>query len=115
MMKLMNDLNVMRIYDVFEGLTKFDYVVAGELFDFLVNRGLVPPDESLAYFEQNVYGLNYVHTFSIIRRDPKPENILIASRPLPSPNSRLGHGENSYGPPTTPPQKSTTVRNTTHI
>jgi serine/threonine protein kinase len=115
MMKLMNHLNVMRIYDVFEGLTKFNYVVAGELFDFLVNRGLVPPDESLAYFEQNVYGLNYVHTFSIIRRDPKPENILIASRPLPSPNSRLGHGENSYGPPTTPPQKSTTARNTTHI
>ena len=74
------------------GLTELDYVIAGELFDFLVNRGLVPPDEALAYFKQNVYGLNYVHTFSIIRRD-EPENIMIASRPPSSSNSRLRHGD----------------------
>jgi serine/threonine protein kinase len=43
------------------------------LFDFL-----------FAYFKQIVYGLNYVHIFSVIHRDRyKPENILIASLSLP--------------------------------
>ena len=83
MMKLMNHPNIMRIYDVYEGANELflvlEYVEGGELFDFLVNRGRLPPDEALAYFKQLVYGLNYAHTFSIIHRDLKPENILIAS------------------------------------
>jgi len=83
MMKLMNHPNIMRIYDVFEGdkelFLVLEYVEGGELFDFLVNRGRLPPNEALEYFRQIVYGLNYAHTFSIIHRDLKPENILIAS------------------------------------
>ncbi|KAG6830537.1 hypothetical protein H0H87_007735 [Tephrocybe sp. NHM501043] len=83
MMKLMNHPNIMRIYDVYEGdkelFLVLEYVEGGELFDFLVNRGHLPPSEALAYFKQIIYGLNYAHTFSIIHRDLKPENILIAS------------------------------------
>ncbi|KAG6830371.1 hypothetical protein H0H92_001008 [Tricholoma furcatifolium] len=83
MMKLMNHPNIMRIYDVFEGdkelFLVLEYIEGGELFDFLVNRGRLPPSEALAYFKQIIYGLNYAHTFSIIHRDLKPENILIAS------------------------------------
>ncbi|KAG5646375.1 hypothetical protein DXG03_003698 [Asterophora parasitica] len=83
MMKLMNHPNIMRIYDVYEGdkelFLVLEYVEGGELFDFLVNRGRLPPTEALAYFKQIIYGLNYAHTFSIIHRDLKPENILIAS------------------------------------
>lgn len=83
MMKLMNHPNIMRIYDVFEGEKELflvlEFVQGGELFDFLVNRGRLPPSEALEYFKQIVYGLNYAHTFSIIHRDLKPENILIAS------------------------------------
>ncbi|KAF8637931.1 hypothetical protein AX17_002552 [Amanita inopinata Kibby_2008] len=83
MMKLMNHPNIMRIYDVFEGdkelFLVLEYVEGGELFDFLVNRGRLPPQEALEYFKQIIYGLNYAHTFSIIHRDLKPENILIAS------------------------------------
>ncbi|KAH7906608.1 kinase-like domain-containing protein [Hygrophoropsis aurantiaca] len=83
MMKLMNHPNILRIYDVFEGDKELylvlEYVEGGELFDFLVNRGRLPPLEALAYFKQIVYGLNYAHTFSIIHRDLKPENILIHS------------------------------------
>ncbi|KIK93860.1 hypothetical protein PAXRUDRAFT_828543 [Paxillus rubicundulus Ve08.2h10] len=83
MMKLMNHPNVLRIYDVFEGENELylvlEYVEGGELFDFLVNRGRLPPLEALAFFKQIVYGLNYAHTFSIIHRDLKPENILIHS------------------------------------
>ncbi|KAF9239895.1 hypothetical protein BU15DRAFT_46245 [Melanogaster broomeanus] len=83
MMKLMNHPNILRIYDVFEGENELylvlEYVEGGELFDFLVNRGRLPPLEALAFFKQIVYGLNYAHTFSIIHRDLKPENILISS------------------------------------
>lgn len=83
MMKLMNHPNIMRIYDVFEGERELflvlEYIEGGELFDFLVNRGRLPPSEALIYFKQIIYGLNYAHTFSIIHRDLKPENILIAS------------------------------------
>ncbi|KAF6764117.1 CAMK/CAMKL/GIN4 protein kinase [Ephemerocybe angulata] len=83
MMKLMNHPNIMRIYDVYEGEKELflvlEYVEGGELFDFLVNRGRLPPGEALLYFRQIIYGLNYAHTFSIIHRDLKPENILIAS------------------------------------
>lgn len=83
MMKLMNHPNIMRIYDVYEGEKELflvlEYIEGGELFDFLVNRGRLPPLEALAYFKQIVHGLNYAHTFSIIHRDLKPENILIHS------------------------------------
>ena len=83
MMKLMNHPNILRIYDVFEGENELylvlEYVEGGELFDFLVNRGRLPPLDALAFFKQIVYGLNYAHTFSIIHRDLKPENILIHS------------------------------------
>jgi serine/threonine protein kinase len=83
MMKLMNHPNILRIYDVYEGEKELylilEYVQGGELFDFLVNRGRMPPLEALAYFKQIIYGLAYSHAFSIIHRDLKPENILIAS------------------------------------
>ncbi|KAI0288365.1 kinase-like domain-containing protein [Russula brevipes] len=83
MMKLMNHPNIMRIYDVYEGDNELylilEYIEGGELFDFLVNRGKLPPLDALAYFKQIIYGLNYAHAFSIIHRDLKPENILIHS------------------------------------
>jgi serine/threonine protein kinase len=47
MMELMNHPNIMRIYDVFEGDKELflvhEYVEGGELFDFLVNKGRLPP------------------------------------------------------------------------
>ena len=103
MMKLMNHPNVMRIYDVYEGDKELylilEYVEGGELFDFLVNRGRLPPAEALAYFKQIVYGLNYAHTFSIIHRDLKPENILIHS--LNPPLIKIADwGMAAFAPPT---------------
>ncbi|KAF5369095.1 hypothetical protein D9758_003077 [Tetrapyrgos nigripes] len=83
MMKLMNHPNILRIYDVYEGSKELflvlEYVEGGELFDFLVNKGRLPPSKAVIFFKQIIYGLNYAHTFSIIHRDLKPENILIAS------------------------------------
>ncbi|EGN92854.1 hypothetical protein SERLA73DRAFT_163815 [Serpula lacrymans var. lacrymans S7.3] len=102
MMKLMNHPNILRIYDVFEGDKELylvlEYVEGGELFDFLVNRGRLPPLEALAYFKQIVYALNYAHTFSIIHRDLKPENILIHS--LNPPTIKIADwGMAAFAPP----------------
>ncbi|OSD01424.1 Pkinase-domain-containing protein [Trametes coccinea BRFM310] len=103
MMKLMDHPNIMRIFDVYEGEKELylilEYVEGGELFDFLVNRGRLPPLEALAYFKQIVYGLNYAHTFSIIHRDLKPENILIHS--LNPPLIKIADwGMAAFAPPT---------------
>ncbi|KAF7794777.1 hypothetical protein EIP86_005915 [Pleurotus ostreatoroseus] len=103
MMKLMDHPNVMRIFDVYEGEKELylilEYVEGGELFDFLVNRGKLPPLEALGYFKQIVYGLNYAHTFSIIHRDLKPENILIHS--LDPPLIKIADwGMAAFAPPT---------------
>ncbi|KAG2357325.1 kinase-like domain-containing protein [Suillus spraguei] len=102
MMKLMDHPNILRIYDVFEGEKELylvlEYVEGGELFDFLVNRGRLPPLEALSFFKQIVYGLNYAHTFSIIHRDLKPENILIHS--LKPPLIKLADwGMAAFAPP----------------
>ena len=124
-MKLVNHTNVMRIYDTFEALTELylilKYIEDGELFDFLINRGLLPPDEALAYFKRIVYGLNYTHIFSIVHHDPKSENIVIASLSPPSSNSRFTtfaspslQLENSYGSPHYT-KSSTARRNTMDI
>ncbi|KAI9458686.1 kinase-like domain-containing protein [Lactarius psammicola] len=103
MMKLMNHPNIMRIYDVYEGDKELylilEYVEGGELFDFLVNRGKLPPLDALAYFKQIIYGLNYAHAFSIIHRDLKPENILIHS--LNPPLIKIADwGMAAFAPPT---------------
>ena len=103
MMKLMDHPNIMRIYDVYEGEKELylilEYVEGGELFDFLVNRGKLPPLEALGYFKQIVYGLNYAHTFSIIHRDLKPENILIHT--LDPPLIKIADwGMAAFAPPT---------------
>ena len=103
MMKLMNHPNIMRIYDVYEGDKELylilDYIEGGELFDFLVNRGKLPPLDALAYFKQIIYGLNYAHAFSIIHRDLKPENILIHSLNPPLSRSQIGGWQLLHRPP----------------
>ncbi|KAF9269591.1 Pkinase-domain-containing protein, partial [Marasmius fiardii PR-910] len=103
MMKLMNHPNILRIYDVYEGTKELflvlEYVEGGELFDFLVNRGRLPPPDAQAIFKQIILGLNYAHTFSIIHRDLKPENILIAA--LDPPLIKIADwGMAAFAPPT---------------
>ncbi|KAL0576404.1 serine/threonine-protein kinase gin4 [Marasmius crinis-equi] len=103
MMKLMNHPNILRIYDVYEGAKELflvlEYVEGGELFDFLVNRGRLPPADARTFFKQIILGLNYAHTFSIIHRDLKPENILIAS--LDPPLLKIADwGMAAFAPPT---------------
>ena len=54
-----------------------EYVPGGELFDYLVKRGRLPPSEALHYFQQITFAVDYCHRFNICHRDLKPENLLL--------------------------------------
>lgn len=54
-----------------------EYVPGGELFDYLVSRGRLPPQEALHYFQQIIHAVDYCHRFNICHRDLKPENLLL--------------------------------------
>ena len=82
-MKLIDHPNIMSLYDVFEADNELylllEFIEGGELFDFLVSRGRLPPLEALHYFKQIIYGVQYCHRFNICHRDLKPENLLLDS------------------------------------
>jgi hypothetical protein len=52
-------------------------VQAGELFDYMIEKGRL--DESVArrFFQQLMGGVEYCHNNKIVHRDLKPENILL--------------------------------------
>lgn len=80
-MKLIEHPNVMKLYDVWETSTELflilEYVEGGELFDYLCNKGRLPPSEALGYFQQIIHAVHYCHSFNIAHRDIKPENLLL--------------------------------------
>ncbi|KAK4686621.1 serine/threonine-protein kinase HSL1, negative regulator of Swe1 kinase, partial [Tremellales sp. Uapishka_1] len=80
-MKLIDHPNVMSLYDVWETPKELylvlEYVEGGELFDYLVSQGRLPPDEASRYFQQIIHGVDYCHRFNICHRDLKPENLLL--------------------------------------
>ncbi|WFD08336.1 hypothetical protein MVES1_003708 [Malassezia vespertilionis] len=80
-MKLIEHPNLLGLWDVYETSKELylvmEYVAGGELFDYLVSRGRLRPDEARSYFRQVIFGIGYCHTFSICHRDLKPENLLL--------------------------------------
>ncbi|KAI8899578.1 kinase-like domain-containing protein [Globomyces pollinis-pini] len=80
-MKLIQHPNILQIYDVYETSKELylvlEHVEGGELFDYLVKKGRLPESESLAFFQQIVYGVEFCHRHMICHRDLKPENLLL--------------------------------------
>jgi 5'-AMP-activated protein kinase catalytic alpha subunit len=50
-----------------------EFVSGGELFDFIVSRGRLAPDEARHFFHQIISGIEYCHYHKIVHRDLKPE------------------------------------------
>lgn len=80
-MKLIDHPNIMHLYDVWETSGELylilEYVEGGELFDYICEKGRLPPDEALDYFQQLMDALDYCHKLNVAHRDLKPENLLL--------------------------------------
>ncbi|KAF9518987.1 hypothetical protein BS47DRAFT_119079 [Hydnum rufescens UP504] len=80
-MKLIHHPHIMDMYDVYEDDNELylllEYIEGGELFDYLVSKGKLDPNEALSYFKQIISGVDYCHKFNICHRDLKPENLLL--------------------------------------
>ena len=50
-----------------------EFVSGGELFDYIVSRGRLAPDEARHFFHQIISGIEYCHYHKIVHRDLKPE------------------------------------------
>eukprot|EP00033_Pygsuia_biforma_P004246 GCRY01004656.1.p1 GENE.GCRY01004656.1~~GCRY01004656.1.p1 ORF type:complete len:334 (-),score=65.80 GCRY01004656.1:243-1244(-) len=84
LLKELNDLNVVRLYDVVHHQNKLFIVM--EFLDLDLkrymdkNKGILPPMLIKSYMYQLLKGLHFCHSHRILHRDLKPQNLLITSK-----------------------------------
>ncbi|UZJ52531.1 hypothetical protein CBS101457_001851 [Exobasidium rhododendri] len=76
--------NVMQLYEVM-ATESYIWMVTelcpgGELYDYLVERGIIPESEARRIFGQLCLAVAYVHDRGIVHRDLKLENVLLDGR-----------------------------------
>lgn len=80
-LKMCTHPHIIRLYEVIDTPSDIfvimEFVSGGELFDYIVSRGRLPPDEARHFFHQIVSGIEYCHYHRIVHRDLKPENLLL--------------------------------------
>jgi 5'-AMP-activated protein kinase catalytic alpha subunit len=73
--------HIIRLYEVIETpqdiYVVMEFVKAGELFDYIVEKGRLLEDEARHFFQQIVSGVEYCHRNMVVHRDLKPENLLL--------------------------------------
>ncbi|KAK4395936.1 SNF1-related protein kinase catalytic subunit alpha KIN10, partial [Sesamum angolense] len=76
--------HVIRLYEVIETPAEIyvvmEYVMRGELFDYIVEKGRLQEDEARRFFQQIIAGVEYCHRNMVVHRDLKPENLLLDSK-----------------------------------
>jgi 5'-AMP-activated protein kinase catalytic alpha subunit len=76
--------HIVRLYEVVHSPSDIfvvtEYVKAGELFDYIVEKGRLDESEARLYFQQIVGGVEYCHRNMVVHRDLKPENLLLDER-----------------------------------
>jgi serine/threonine protein kinase len=102
----MNHPGIIHIVDVFDDDTSFvmvlELVASGDLFDYIVGRGVEPfcEDDAKVLFVQLVEAMIYMHNEDVVHRDLKPENILVHVDPaFAIPNKSKDHQRNAPNVP----------------
>ena len=80
-LKLFMHPSIIRLYEIIQTPTDIyvvmEYVKAGELFDYIVEKGRLHEDEGRKFFQQIISGVEYCHRNMVVHRDLKPENLLL--------------------------------------
>ena len=73
--------HIIQLYEILETPTQIyivtEYVPAGELFDYIVEKDKLREVEVRKFFRQIISAIEYLHFLRIVHRDLKPENLLI--------------------------------------
>ncbi|KAJ0393091.1 hypothetical protein P43SY_004485 [Pythium insidiosum] len=81
LLRRMRHPHLIRLYEVIDTPTDIfmvlEYVAGGELFDYIVSKGRLSPEEARHFFHQIISGVEYCHFHRIVHRDLKPENLLL--------------------------------------
>ena len=81
LMKTLNHLNVLKMYETFETtnylMIVVEFISGGDLLSFLRKRNKVSEPIAKFLFKQLIEGLRYMHSQGIIHRDVKLDNILL--------------------------------------
>lgn len=64
--------HIIRLYEVMETQSDIyvvmEYVKAGELFDYIVEKGRLMEDEARHFFQQIISGVEYCHRHMVVHR-----------------------------------------------
>lgn len=82
-MKLLSHPHIIHVHDVTENRDDIsivmEFAAGGELFDYIVARGMLKEKESRLFFRQIISAVTYCHQNSVIHRDLKPEVFVVVT------------------------------------
>lgn len=95
-MKSLDHPNIVRLYETFEDVTDFylvmEYCSGGELFDRLIESGVLTESLACAIMKQILAAVAYCHMHRVAHRDLKPENFLFLTDQPNSPMKLIDFG-----------------------
>ena len=83
-LKCLRHHNIIQLYYVIQTNTTIylimEYASGKELFDYIVLKKRLQEDEACAFYQQILFGIEYLHKLRIVHRDLKPENLLLDAK-----------------------------------
>ncbi|XP_045811357.1 SNF1-related protein kinase catalytic subunit alpha KIN10-like [Trifolium pratense] len=83
-LRLLRHPHIIQVYEVVETTTHIyvimEYLESGDLFDYIIVKGMLQEDEARKFFQQIISGVEYCHNNMVAHRDLRPENIFLDSK-----------------------------------